>query len=174
MQMPDELYQKVLELHIYYQQAIMENNQAIAQMEAEIDFFQAQLQHTDALIFGSGHQIIKQSLTEEPQQFPKKPITKIPKAATRTLRVDIRLSDAYKGMTVISAITSVLNWHRGKALNAADIAGKIFPPYYSREHQAYLHGLVTKELSRGAKELRFNRAKERGYYFCKTTPIAAV
>ena len=171
MRMPDELYQKVLELHIYYQQAIMENNQAIAQMEAENDFFQAQLQHTDALITGSGHE---PSLTEEPQQSPKKSIPKIPKARVQNLRVDIRLADAYKGMTVISAITSVLHRHRGKALNAADIAGKIFPPYYSREHRSYLHGLVTKELSRGAKDGRFHRANERGYYYCKATRLAAV
>ncbi|AUB36016.1 hypothetical protein COO91_01915 [Nostoc flagelliforme CCNUN1] len=169
--MPDELYQKVLELHIYYQQAIMENNQAIAQMEAENDFFQDQLQHTDALISGSGHE---PSLTEEPQQAPKKLIPKIPKATNRTLRVDIRLSDAYKGMTVISAITLILNRHRGKAFNAADIAAKIFPPYYSREHRAYLHGLVTKELSRGAKDGRFDRANERGYYYCKATRLASV
>lgn len=155
MQTPDELLKTVAELRDYYQRAIQANSDAIAKLEAENNFFQTQIHHANALI--DGYQGLHPS---QPQVESKK----IPEASTRTYRTNFRLSPLYAGMTVMAAITKVLAEQRGKPLNAADIAERIFLPHYSTEMRAYLHGLVTKELSRGAKEKRFDRAYQKGYY----------
>lgn len=163
MQMPDEIFKTLVQLHNYYHRAILDNERAITELEAENIFFQDQLNHANALSYGFGHQAEKSEINHSYSELQ----------ISESLRTNSRLSSKYQGLSLICAITKVLQKHCGQALNAADIAEQILPPRYSKEHRAFLRNEIARVLRLGVKEGRFDRALKRGRYICKVHSLEA-
>lgn len=170
MQNLESLHEVLLNLKAYYQQ-IRENNQAaIAKLQRENSLIEVQIHHADALLLGhqvsfeKGLQLVVEKEPPLPPQTNKRVAPN--KGKKRKNRGSSPpLSEQYQGMSVLAAAAEIIKSRCGEVLSVRDIFAIIFLPHHSKQAQADLRNLLSRELSRGVKEGRFYRVENiAGHY----------